>query len=219
MLCDKCQRIFSGKRPDYYPLISTTDDSRFRHHDNLNALKISATDGCHLCVLLMGSLSRNDLELLRWSSVPISDRQLQQYKILFQVRNFYGGMLLTLHFHYPSCQGASIWRSLKMIKLQLQPAWPVPSLESESNTTILSKPGDSTGSASAFVCVQRWLETCTQTHRLCSRIRSATSWKPTRLLALGTVAVMLPPRLVERDEIQAGVVYATLSHCCKYMSS
>ncbi|KUJ24391.1 HET-domain-containing protein, partial [Mollisia scopiformis] len=73
--------------------------------------------------------------------------------------------------------------------------------------------GDSTRSQQSWTCVHKWLETCIQSHKSCSSQPSVASWKPTRLLDLGPMGAKLLPRLIEHEEIPAGVVYATLSHC------
>ncbi|CZR57687.1 uncharacterized protein PAC_07576 [Phialocephala subalpina] len=70
----------------------------------------------------------------------------------------------------------------------------------------------STESEQSWSCVRTWLKNCTKSHHLCSMHRDP-SWRPTRLLDLGPLRAVLPPHLVEYDEIPIGVVYATLSHC------
>ncbi|CAM1503309.1 Fc.00g080850.m01.CDS01 [Cosmosporella sp. VM-42] len=63
-----------------------------------------------------------------------------------------------------------------------------------------------------FGVVKNWLTECTKDHSECNQKRQ-TSWKPTRLLHLGTEPEMTTVRLVDGKDVPGGAAYLTLSHC------
>lgn len=72
---------------------------------------------------------------------------------------------------------------------------------------------DNTRSSACLELGLKWLTTCHREHTTCERPRSdlQTSWRPTRLIYIDPENLTL--RLIEHEEVEIGIAYATLSHC------
>ena len=72
-----------------------------------------------------------------------------------------------------------------------------------------------TGDNKTWTVIQRWLDTCLQTHDRCKE-KASKSLTPTRLLQLEPGVDPQPSfRVVHASEVEPGTRYATLSHCCR----
>lgn len=98
-----------------------TDDTRRRHHDNLNDLEDSAVQGCHVCVLVIGCLNQKEVEHLRPPSESTPERPLEHFRTMLETDKFpsytdhsYHVYYLNFFFFYP--------RSLSIPYHKLPPA-------------------------------------------------------------------------------------------------
>jgi len=71
----------------------------------------------------------------------------------------------------------------------------------------------STDSESSLSRAREWIRLCTASHHSCQPLRTAISFRPTRLLKVSGPLDIDGIRLIEKDEIPNEVTYTTLSHC------
>ncbi|KAK7417426.1 hypothetical protein QQX98_004545 [Neonectria punicea] len=82
----------------------------------------------------------------------------------------------------------------------------------DSSLITLTPLASSDQSETVWKSIKWWLSECTSEHEECRRQRD-TSWKPTRLLYLGTPSEPMEIQLVDGKSVPNTTEYLTLSHC------
>lgn len=211
-VCDKCARLFTGQLLTGFNIYE--DDSqrnKFRHHDNINSLERSVSDGCPSCRLVMSYINPTMLAVLQPDPSTASSyniyaemNKIGDYDPITKRQDYRAKFIFTF----------SAGTHNEMNYEEIEVIWNQAGKQSELPTW-----SDSTESGESWMCVQQWLGICLEHHKNCSRNSAMPLWNPTRLLDLGPQRAELPLRLIEREEIPPGSDYTTLSHCCKCLRS
>lgn len=198
-LCAHCEGIHFDSTVDRGP-----ERPRIRHHNGLEALAISAQDGCHLCTLMLSAL--------RWRATPTVDEpqhgevtvsliwSFSLFQILLDV--FCGNWkteLLFLEFrsatvyNVPTERVATKWENRH---------------EYSQSAEISTDPS----SDRIFSQINLWLHNCSTTHQRCHSMEAGTSTLlPTRVIDVGPPDGIQNPRLKITSGMEGD--YTILSHC------
>ncbi|KAH8649459.1 heterokaryon incompatibility protein-domain-containing protein [Tricladium varicosporioides] len=203
-LCNMCHKIFSQET------LSTLHQQplsyeRYAHHRKLGELFDAACGGCIICKILWANIMGTD------DYVPeFGDERKFEYLTFTVTKDDTdgNGLYYTLNFVYLGNQrewDRNICRRMQIcvvpknaFEIPIDDLGPTKSLE-ETQTTRLQ-------------FAARCLDNCFQQHLKCGLTQ--TSWRPTRLIDLGSLDGPLSARLVVFSDNQSGPKepYATLSH-------
>lgn len=215
ILCDECNSAVEASQLLVHPTKESSEP--FRRYHSINHLSSSATQGCHLCSLVLCSLaksSRSDTDL---AGFLISIRVTNKMRIIFRIESDVVGSEKKRQL------GVVYVKDPDELDRNAEPG-PEPSFftfskdNDESPNGPLQHPAQlvvSTSSGASASLAREWLQQCLQNHPKCKAgAAMSTSWctrAPAYLLDVdGTDKI----RLVSTRNLAAPLPkYLALSHC------
>ncbi|KAL2076242.1 hypothetical protein VTL71DRAFT_1185 [Oculimacula yallundae] len=214
-ICDTCGKffgrrrkvawsMFSRKRTYYWPehrLMRDRHQSKF--HSAFGDMRASAHSGCHMCTLILSSLTGADIQVASDSEMTINTWLSDQFGD--------GPKGLGIHIDLVDAGSSNteepLTRFFYIAQLSVQ----------EKNKIIARRLHNTVEiSEESVQQIQQWLRKCRQDHQICGQSWTLTSKErsmPTRLIEITGPALNWRLRLVNGSEICVEKDYATLSHC------
>ncbi len=205
-LCSKCHDVFPQQ------LMQTTGMSdeqiRVSLHSTIRDLKEAAEEGCHICSLLYGQISWEDVQMLykhlEQRSADVAAQFSYRWKMLsFSIRDYTFWKLamitsepaLRLDLHIVLTHDVNHNPRLQEIQ----------SRNSACNTN--SKQG--------LDQIRTWLKRCHDTHGTCNRRLASDQQRvlPSRLIDIGPLEQEPFIKLIKATDLPRGTQYIALSHC------
>lgn len=197
-LCEVCDdvvsrsvtidRLASGQSSEQF------EDETWLHHANLQALFDSVRKGCHLCSLLYVQCCSGTFD------DPSDVLPSGQLTLGIGWKSPYPGLLLGLQ---------DLEGDLQMTSLSQSVIWS-PELLQEAKSPWRT---NSTASQATIDLARRWLRSCRENHKECSKLGVFSHDRPKRFLRLSGSYVDPLVCLVETKDLSPNISYVTLSHC------
>lgn len=221
-LCSMCRDSIVAFLVSAWPELWRFNRASFQcgHYDDFSQLETAASNGCHLCYIILLSITPKDghMSLPNYCVDPRSYRFIfnvqydgtfdvydGRFYVLYRANNgtLYGDLPLIFHtrgVHPPKNYGAK-GTIMSMTELGADPASQDAGMSYSQSPTSVGMDIDQ---------ATYWIEKCSKTHTTCQS-RRTTIFRPTRLLHVSpsdTSAV----RLVASEGVPNSITYITLSH-------
>ncbi|PYH66923.1 HET domain-containing protein [Aspergillus vadensis CBS 113365] len=170
----------------------------FGHHLTRESFLASIEQGCVVCCKFAPLQDMENLDRETLNTQLEGVEYFSVFKILLKPRNISGTCDMIPHEDYPitlasnNCLGTIFKGFDENLSFEI---------------------GAFTGDQTTWVLIERWLNRCLQGHPTCDDQHDEANFIPSRLLELQTDRFDKFFRLVERQQVQPGERYITLSHC------
>ncbi|PVH96539.1 HET-domain-containing protein [Periconia macrospinosa] len=202
-LCDVCKMTFQG---DFFEKERST-----KPHRNIYTLSTSAGEGCHMCSLIMVSISPEVVDHLKLDLDNSFVDHGEQIVVAFEKFEEYSSLdVLAQSPSLPPCEFDFIWSDGRYRVAHLVI---LPSSDDDCSDRIFC---DSNYSELTIMQITKWLGQCIREHTDCFDMQVVAATRdilPTRLLDLTGVKSGGQVRLISTESLPRNTIYATLSHC------